>query len=57
MRIWEKIIEAYPELTKDSDLQQVGIFLKDDGDGIDYVEKWEYVKPLPNGLKLGKPTS
>jgi len=57
MRIWEKIIEAYPELTKDSDFQQVGIFLKDDGDGIDYVEKWEYVKPLPNGLKLGKPTS
>ncbi len=54
MRIWEKIVQAYPELTKDSDFQELGIFLKDDGDGIDYIAKWEYSKPIPDGLKLGK---
>jgi hypothetical protein len=28
--------------------------LKDDGDGIQYIAKWEYSKPIPDGLKLGK---
>jgi hypothetical protein len=28
--------------------------LQDDGDGIAYIAKWEYTKPLPNGMKVGK---
>ena len=57
MRIWEKIVQAYPELTKDSNFQELGIFLKDDGDGIDYIAKWDYAQPIPDGLTLGKPTA
>lgn len=52
----DKIIcEAYPELT-DADFMppQGAITLKDDGDGIQYIAKWEYNKPIPDGLKLGK---
>jgi hypothetical protein len=30
------------------------ILLKDDGDGIVYLAKWDYNKPMPKGLKLGK---
>jgi len=31
------------------------IVLRDDSDGEGiYIEKWEYSKPIPDGLKLGK---
>ena len=55
MDLHTKIIEAYPELT-DADFMptQGAILLKDDGDGIQYIAKWEYSKPIPAGLKLGK---
>jgi hypothetical protein len=50
-----KIKEVYPELTdSDFDLNYGTILLKDDGDGIAYIAKWEYSKPIPAGLKLGK---
>lgn len=55
MKLWEKIIEALPELNPTDDFRKLGIHLKDDGDGIDYIEKWEYNKPLPDGFVLGKP--
>lgn len=55
MKIWEKIIETYSDLTANDDFQALGIWLKDDGDGIDYIDKWEYSKPIPEGLTLGKP--
>lgn len=61
MELWEKIIETYPELA-DNDFAKLGdkglIKLQDDSDGIGaYIKKWEYSKPIPTGLKLGKPKS
>jgi hypothetical protein len=55
MSLWEKIIAVYPELT-DADFYPIGgkIALNDDGDGVAYIAKWEYAKPIPEGLKLGK---
>ena len=55
MNIYEIIIDAYPELT-DADFgpSTDNIKLQDDGDGIVYIAKWNYSKPIPAGLKLGK---
>jgi hypothetical protein len=57
MELWEKIIEAYPELNnEDFDLRKGSILLQDDSDGVGaYIAKWEYSKPIPEGLSLGKP--
>lgn len=53
MSLFEIITEHYPELTS-ADFARGAIELKDDGDGISYIAKWEYSKPIPAGLKLGK---
>jgi hypothetical protein len=56
MTLWEQIIAVYPELT-DADFMPIrgSINLRDDSDGQGaYIEKWEYSKPIPDGLKLGK---
>ena len=57
MSLYEEIINAYPELTF-NDFGSMGtIILQDDSDGVGaYVAKWEYSKPIPDGLTLGKPT-
>jgi hypothetical protein len=53
--MYEIIMESYPELEpKDFHLFTGCINLNDDGDGIQYISKWEYSKPLPAGLKIGK---
>jgi hypothetical protein len=53
--MFNKIIETYPELTGNDFAPDFGsILLKDDGDGIVYIAKWEYTKPIPDGMKLGK---
>jgi hypothetical protein len=53
--LFNEIKEAYPELTDADFFPELGsIHLKDDGDGIAYIAKWEYSKPIPKGLKLGK---
>ena len=58
MELWEKIIEAYPEINPTDHFGQLGILLRDDSDGVGaYIAKWEYSKPIPSGLKLGKPKS
>lgn len=58
MELWEKIIETYPELQPTTSFREVGIWLQDDSDGVGaYIAKWEYSKPLPEGLTLGKPVS
>jgi hypothetical protein len=57
MKLWEKIVEALPEIKATDDFRKLGIYLKDDGDGIEYVEKWEYTDPLPSRIVLGKPSS
>jgi hypothetical protein len=55
MTPYDKIIETYPDLT-DADFNPstgtIGLF--DDGDGVQYIKYWNYSKPLPKGLKLGK---
>lgn len=61
MELWEKIIDAYPEL-EDNNYAAFGsggsIRLKDDSDGVGaYIAKWEYSKPIPEGLTLGKPSA
>jgi len=61
MELWEKIVATYSELA-DKDFAELGIMgsisLQDDGDGIGaYIRKWEYNKPIPEGLTLGKPAA
>lgn len=55
MELWQQIMTAYPELT-DTDFGPTGtIRLQDDADGQGaYIVKWEYSKPLPEGMKVGK---
>jgi hypothetical protein len=56
MTIDERIKATYSEITdKDFDPFTGSILLKDDGDGIVYICKWDYSKPIPEGLSLGKP--
>ena len=54
MNTLEIIKNAYPELTT-NDFFDGAIRLQDDGDGVVYIAKWEYNKPIPDGLTLGKP--
>jgi hypothetical protein len=55
MNLFQEIVSVYPELTySDFDRDSGTIVLRDDGDGIQYIAKWEYSKPIPAGLKLGK---
>ena len=55
MELWEQIITTYPEITPTDDFKALGIFLQDDSDGQGaFIAKWEYSKPIPDGLKLGK---
>ena len=57
MTLYDEIIAVYPELTitPEKDEFVFGcIELRDEGDGIQYIKKWEYSKPIPDGLKLGK---
>lgn len=57
MTLYEKIMASYPELTNDYFGKGL-IILRNDADGLgDYIEKWNYHKPIPDGLTLGKPTA
>ena len=57
MTLYETIIAEYPELS-DVKLLDKYIVLQNDSDGVgDYIKKWEYIKPLPEGLTLGKPSA
>jgi hypothetical protein len=57
MELWEKITQEYPELAE-NDFAVFGngtIILRDDTEGLGaYIAKWEYTKPIPNGMKVGK---
>ena len=50
----ETIITAYPEI--DSEVFKSGVIVlqNDSDDKGDYVAQWNYSKPIPDGLKLGK---
>lgn len=56
MSLFEKITKVYPELLDNRDLFFNGtIILQNDADGLgDYIAAWNYSKPIPDGLKLGK---
>ena len=58
MDLYTQIIAAYPELeisdTNDKFGKSEVIKLQDDGDGVQYIASWNYEKPIPKGLKLGK---
>jgi hypothetical protein len=57
MTIYETIIKTYPELEGDTRVFQTEIIIQNDSDGLgEYLAKWDYPKPLPKGLKVGKPT-
>ena len=54
MTLYEQIIAEYPEL-EGSNIFIKDIVLQDDSDGLGvYIAKWDYSKPIPKGLKLGK---
>jgi hypothetical protein len=55
MSLYDDILSVYPELTNDNFGIQGQIVLSDDLDETGaYIAKWDYTKPIPNGLKLGK---
>lgn len=54
MSLFYKIVEVYPELTSEDFNVKGSIELRDDGDGVEYIAKWDYFQPIPKGLKLGK---
>lgn len=54
MNLFDEIVAVYPELTSEDFNVKGSIELRDDGDGIVYIKKWDYDKPIPEGLKLGK---
>jgi hypothetical protein len=57
MSLYDEIIAVYPELeitAENDEFKRGSITLQDDGDGVPYIAKWEYSKPIPAGLKLGK---
>ena len=55
MNLYEQIIAVYPELTPEDFAPKGVINLCDDSDGKGaYIEKWNYEKPIPEGMKIGK---
>jgi len=57
MDLYSQIKETYPEIP-DNEFAHGSIRLQDDSDGVGaYIAKWEYSKPIPEGLTLGKPSA
>lgn len=54
MDLFTQITEVYPELTSEDFGKHGSIRLQDDGDGIQYIAEWNYSKPIPEGMKIGK---
>jgi len=59
MELWEKIVASYPETADNNFAVFVNqIMLQDDSDGVGaYIKEWNYSKPIPDGLTLGKPSA
>lgn len=55
--LYDQIVAYYPELAEMPDVFIDGtITLRNDSDGVgDYIYAWNYVKPLPPGMHVGKP--
>ena len=56
MSLYDEIVAVYPELLNNNDVFAFGtITLRNDADDLgDYIAEWNYSKPIPAGLKLGK---
>ena len=55
MSLYNDLITALPELENSDAFNNLVIILQDDSDGQGaYIAKWEYSKPLPEGMKVGK---
>jgi hypothetical protein len=55
MTILETIYAAYPELEGTDLFYDHGIKLQNDADDLGiYIAEWNYSKPIPKGLKIGK---
>jgi len=55
MALYDDLIAALPELEESDAFSNGTIILQNDADEAgDYIAKWEYSKPLPNGMKVGK---
>ena len=55
MTLYDTIIEAFPELADSVAFRDGTILLQNDGDETgDYIAEWNYSKPLPKKLKVGK---
>ena len=55
MSLYEDIVAVYPELTSADFGIRSQIILSDDLDEAgEYIAKWNYSKPIPDGMKLGK---
>lgn len=53
MGLYETIIDVYPELIE-LNFEKL-VVLQDDSDGQgSYIAAWNYSKPIPKGLTLGK---
>ena len=55
MSLFDQIIAVYPELTSDDFGMNGKIILQDDLDAAgEFISAWNYSKPIPSGMKLGK---
>lgn len=55
MDFYSKLTGVYEELQPVDFHPEFGtILLQDDGDGVQYIAKWNHSKPIPKGFKLGK---
>lgn len=53
MNLYDQIKATYPEL--ENEFSNGTIVLQNDSDGKgDYIAVWQYEKPIPDGLTLGK---
>jgi hypothetical protein len=54
--LYDLIINSYPEL-ENTKIIGTDIILRNDSDGLgDYIDTWNYDKPVPEGLAVGKPS-
>lgn len=55
MSLYDDLIAALPELEGLDAFANGTIILQNDADKAgDYIAKWDYSKPIPAGLKMGK---
>jgi hypothetical protein len=55
MSLYDDLIAALPELEESTVFNNGTIILQNDADDAgDYIAKWDYLKPIPSGFKLGK---